>query len=126
MADVGTLHDALLDELKDLYNAEKQLTKALPKMAKNATSPELRRALTGHLKETNGQIRRLEKIFKLGAGKNRLAVYADITNALNAGTVTGLQVRVPSLVIGNETVQFGSLTGIITPRQTTLGARWSF
>jgi ferritin-like metal-binding protein YciE len=65
MADVETLHDALIDELKDLYNAEKQLTKALPKMAKNATSPELRRALSSHLKETNGQVRRLEKIFRL-------------------------------------------------------------
>jgi hypothetical protein len=69
---------------------------------------------------------RLEKIFKLGAGKNRVAVYADITNVLNQSTVTGIQVRVPDLVIGNETVLFDSPTGVIAPRQTTFGARWSF
>ena len=65
MAEVQTLHDALLDELKDLYNAEKQLTKALPKMAKNATNPPLRAALTSHLKETQNQVRRLERVFSL-------------------------------------------------------------
>jgi ferritin-like metal-binding protein YciE len=64
MPDIATLHDAFLDELKDLYNAEKQLTKALPKMAKNATSRALRAALTGHLKETRTQVRRLEQCFR--------------------------------------------------------------
>ena len=65
MAEVGTLHEALIDELKDLYNAEKQLTKALPKMAKNATSAQLRQALTSHLKETQTQVRRLEQAMRL-------------------------------------------------------------
>jgi hypothetical protein len=69
---------------------------------------------------------RLEKIFKLGAGKNRIALYADITNAFNASTITGVQFRVPELAIGNETVDFEGPTGVITPRQATLGARWSF
>ena len=65
MAEVQTLHDALLDELKDLYNAEKQLTRALPKLAKNATHPKLKQALRSHLKETNGQVRRLERALRL-------------------------------------------------------------
>jgi len=65
MAEVGTLHEALVDELKDLYNAEKQLTKALPKMAKNATSAPLRQALISHLKETQTQVRRLEQAMRL-------------------------------------------------------------
>jgi hypothetical protein len=69
---------------------------------------------------------RLEKIFKFGAVKNRIALYADITNALNASTVTGLQYRVPNLVIGTETVNYGAPTGVIEPRQTTFGVRWSF
>jgi hypothetical protein len=69
---------------------------------------------------------RLEKLFKFGAGKNRFAVYADVTNVFNEGTVTGVQVRVPELVIGNETVSFESPTGVIAPRQATFGARWSF
>jgi ferritin-like metal-binding protein YciE len=51
-------------ELKDLYSAEKQLTKALPKMAKAATNDDLQQAFESHLEETEGQIERLEKIFK--------------------------------------------------------------
>jgi ferritin-like metal-binding protein YciE len=61
----NNLRDALVDEIKDLYNAEKQLTKALPKLAKGATSDELRDAFTSHLEETQGQIKRLERVFEL-------------------------------------------------------------
>ncbi len=64
MAEVQTLHQALIDELKDLYNAEKQLTKALPKMAKHASSKPLRQALTSHLRETRTHVRRLEQALK--------------------------------------------------------------
>lgn len=53
------------DELKDIYWAEKALTKALPKMAKNATSPELIQALENHLAETESQVERVEEIFDL-------------------------------------------------------------
>jgi ferritin-like metal-binding protein YciE len=63
MAETGTLHDAFLDELRDAYDAEKQLTKALPKMAKAASSPDLRKAFETHLEETRGQIDRLEQVF---------------------------------------------------------------
>jgi ferritin-like metal-binding protein YciE len=63
MAETGTLHDAFLDELRDAYDAEKQLTKALPKMAKAASSPDLRKAFETHLVETRGQIDRLEQVF---------------------------------------------------------------
>jgi ferritin-like metal-binding protein YciE len=63
MADAGTLHDAFVDELCDAYDAEKQLTKALPKLAKAARSPDLRAAFEAHLEETRGQIVRLEQIF---------------------------------------------------------------
>ena len=69
---------------------------------------------------------RLEKLFKFGVSKNRIALYADITNALNASVVTGLQYRVPNLVIGHETVNYGSPTGVNEPRQSTFGVRWSF
>jgi ferritin-like metal-binding protein YciE len=64
MAESGTLHDAFLDELKDAYDAEKQLTKALPKLAKAATSPELRAAFETHLEETRGHVDRLERVFE--------------------------------------------------------------
>jgi len=63
MAQAGTLHDAFMDELRDAYDAEKQLVKALPKLAKAATSPELRAAFEAHLEETRGQVERLEGVF---------------------------------------------------------------
>src|SRR5258705_10565576 len=65
MTEAGTLHDAFLDELRDAYDAEKQLTKALPKLAKAASSPELRTAFENHLGETRGQIDRLEEVFTI-------------------------------------------------------------
>jgi ferritin-like metal-binding protein YciE len=49
MAETGTLHDAFIDELRDTYDAERQLTKALPKLAKAAASPDLRDAFESHL-----------------------------------------------------------------------------
>ena len=64
MADAGTLHDAFLDELRDAYDAEKQLTKALPKLAKAAASPDLRAAFETHLEETRGHVDRLEQVFE--------------------------------------------------------------
>ena len=57
------LEDLFVHELKDLYSAEKQLLKALPKMAKAATSEELRTAFENHLNETEEQVARLEQIF---------------------------------------------------------------
>jgi ferritin-like metal-binding protein YciE len=59
---VDTLEKLLIDELKDLYSAEHQITKALPKMVKGAGTSELKTALENHLKETEGQVQRLEKI----------------------------------------------------------------
>lgn len=59
----GTLHDAFLDELKDIYNGEKQITKALPRMIKSANNPQLVSALQSHLDETQQQIVRLEQVF---------------------------------------------------------------
>jgi ferritin-like metal-binding protein YciE len=63
MAQPGKLHDAFVEELRDMYSAEKQISKALPKLAKAATSPDLRQAFTTHLQETVGQIQRLEAVF---------------------------------------------------------------
>jgi ferritin-like metal-binding protein YciE len=58
------LHSLFIHELKDLYSAEKQLTKALPKMAKAATNEDLRHAFEQHLEETETQIDRLDEIFE--------------------------------------------------------------
>lgn len=61
----NTLRDSLVDEIKDIYNAEKQLTKALPKLAKAATSDELRTAFENHLEETQNHVVKLERVFEL-------------------------------------------------------------
>jgi ferritin-like metal-binding protein YciE len=61
---LDSLEKLFLEELKDIYNAEKQLIRALPRMAKAAESPGLQQAFTKHLKETEGQIQRLEQVFK--------------------------------------------------------------
>jgi ferritin-like metal-binding protein YciE len=59
-----SLQDLFVNELKDIYNGEKQLVAALPRMAKAAQSPQLRDAITKHLRETQGQVQRLESIFE--------------------------------------------------------------
>jgi ferritin-like metal-binding protein YciE len=63
--EMESLRELYIDELKDLYSAEKQLVKALPKMAKNASNPELKEAFTNHLQETEGHVERLEQIFEM-------------------------------------------------------------
>jgi len=64
MAEAGTLHDAFIDELRDAYDGEKQLTKALSQLAKAASNPKLREAFTTHLEETQGHVQRLEQVFE--------------------------------------------------------------
>ena len=57
------LNDVLLDELRDLYSAENQLVKALPKLARGAINPKLKHLFAAHLEETKGQVERLKKVF---------------------------------------------------------------
>ncbi len=61
---LDSLEDLFLNELKDVYNAEKQIVRALPRLAKAATSPALKQAFTKHLRETEGHVQRLEQIFQ--------------------------------------------------------------
>jgi ferritin-like metal-binding protein YciE len=69
MKKLASLEDLFMEELKDIYHAEKQLTKALPKLAKAATSPELKSAFQEHLQQTMGHVERLESIFELMGAK---------------------------------------------------------
>ncbi len=64
MAKIDSLETLLEEELKDIYSAEKQLVKALPKMAKTATSEDLRNAFEEHLEVTKGHVNRLEEVFQ--------------------------------------------------------------
>jgi ferritin-like metal-binding protein YciE len=68
---LDSLRTLWIEEMKDLYNAENQLLKALPKMAKRATTPELKKAFESHLEETQTHVERLDEIFvKLGKKPN--------------------------------------------------------
>ena len=62
--EIDSLRKLYVEELKDLYSAEKQLVQALPKMAKKASNEQLRRAFEEHLQVTQGQVERLERIFQ--------------------------------------------------------------
>ena len=101
------LNELFLDTLKDIYYAEKQILKALPKMAKAATSDKLRAAFDKHHAETEGQIERLEQVFELlgkpargkkcdaiegilDEGKEIMDEYAK-TSALDAGLLAAAQ-----------------------------------
>lgn len=107
MAADKTLEDLFFDTLKDIYYAEKQIVKALPKMAKAAQSDQLRAGFEQHLEETEGQIDRLEQIFELldkpargktcdailgilEEGKSIMDEFKD-TSALDAGLVSAAQ-----------------------------------
>ena len=59
------LRDVMLEELRDLYSAENQLVKALPKLAKAAQDEELQQSFSEHLEETTGQVERLKEVFSL-------------------------------------------------------------
>jgi ferritin-like metal-binding protein YciE len=78
---LNTLEDLFFHELQDLYDAENQIVKALPKMAKSASSPELKRAFENHAEETKTQIERLTQIFEV-LGKSAKGKKCDAMKGL--------------------------------------------
>ena len=102
-----TLQDLFLETLKDIYYAEKQILRALPKMAREANSPELKKAFETHREETEGQVDRLQQVFELldkpARGKTCDAILGIIeegkevmedfgeSSALDAGLVSAAQ-----------------------------------
>jgi ferritin-like metal-binding protein YciE len=65
MASARTLQELFVSTLQDIYHGEKQILKALPKMAKHATTPELKQAFQHHYEQTEGQVERLQRVFEL-------------------------------------------------------------
>jgi ferritin-like metal-binding protein YciE len=116
MATVATMEDLFLDEIRDLYDAEKQLTKALPKMAKAASSGDLREAFENHLTETQNQVRRLEEIFaqldKRATGKKCAAMKGLITEGDEvAGDTEDTSVRDAGLIAAAQKVEHYEISG---------------
>ena len=85
MPSIGSLTEVLVNEVRDLYDAEKRLTKAIPRMAKKAANRALKTALNDHLKETNGQIRRLEQAFRHLGEKARGKACAGMRGIVEEG-----------------------------------------
>jgi ferritin-like metal-binding protein YciE len=83
-----TLHEMLVDEIKDLYHAEKQLTKALPKMAKAANHDDLREAFETHLDETKEHVARLEEVFEALGEKVKAKPCAGMAGIIEEGRQT--------------------------------------
>jgi len=83
---VGTLEELLADELKDLYSAEKQIIRALPKVIKAVSTPDLQEGLTNHLEETKGQVARLEKIGEMLGKKMTGKTCAGMKGVLEEGS----------------------------------------
>jgi ferritin-like metal-binding protein YciE len=83
---VDTIEKLFVEELKDLYSAENQITKALPKMAKAAKSNELRSAFEHHLKETEGQIQRLDQVFEILGASPKGKTCDGMKGVLEEGT----------------------------------------
>jgi ferritin-like metal-binding protein YciE len=83
---VETLEELFIDELKDLYSAENQIVKSLPKLAKAASNPELQEALESHLEETKGQVERLHQIAEIVGKKLTGKTCAGMKGVLQEGS----------------------------------------
>lgn len=119
---VETMQELLIDELKDLYSAEKQIVRALPKLAKAASSPELRDALLSHLEETKGQVARLEKIGEIVGKKMTGKTCVGMKGVLEEGsevledTDKGF-VRDAALISASQRVEHYEMAGYGSARE---------
>lgn len=120
MSKITTLEEAFIHELSDVYSAEKQLTKALPKLARAATNAKLSEAFTMHLEETQGQIERLDQLveahglklkrIKCLAMEGLVAEGADIIDEIEKGPVRDVMLIVGAQKAEHyEIATYGSL-----------------
>jgi ferritin-like metal-binding protein YciE len=119
MAEKKTVKDLLEDEIKDLYSAEKQLTKAIPKMAKGSNDRSLQAAFEGHLKETEAQVARLEEVAKLlemtPTGKKCVGMEGCIQEGSEALSETGDETILDLALIGaGSRVEHYEMAGYMT------------
>ena len=119
MSVVKTLTDLLEDEIKDLYSAEKQLTKAIPKMANGSNNAGLKAALQAHLKETEGQVVRLEEVAKIlqfkPTGKKCMGMEGVIEEGAEALSAKGDETLLDLGIIGaGSRVEHYEMAGYLT------------
>jgi ferritin-like metal-binding protein YciE len=116
MSKMATMDDLFLDEISDLYDAEKQLTKALPKMAKAASSEQLREAFEEHLTQTEGHVERLDQIFESLAQKSSGKKCAAMAGLIKegdelAGDTEETAVRDAGLITAAQKVEHYEIAG---------------
>lgn len=120
MSGLDSLHVLLQEELKDIYDAEKQLTKALPKMAKKASAVELKRAFEDHLRQTEEHVERMDQVFermempargKKCVGMQNLIKEGDemITEAEDAATRDAVMIAAAQKVEHYEMASYGTV-----------------
>ncbi|QKS00551.1 ferritin-like domain-containing protein [Sphingomonas sp. CL5.1] len=113
--DIETLHDLFLHTLQDIYYAENQITKALPKMIEKATDDQLRAGFEQHLEETRGQIERLEEVFGLLDEKVKAVDCPAIDGIIKeanevAGDIAGKAVLDAALIASAQAVEHYEIT----------------
>jgi ferritin-like metal-binding protein YciE len=118
---VDTVESLFIAELKDLYSAEGQITKALPKLIKAASSNELRSAFEHHLKETEGHVERLEKIFDILGSSPKGKTCEGMKGVLNEGSemlheTSGGSVRDAALISAAQRVEHYEMAAYGTAR----------
>ncbi len=114
-SDIKTMDDLFVHQLQDIYYAEQQITKALPKMISKATNPQLKSGFEQHLRETENQIQRLEQVFKMhgvqAKGVTCPAIDGIIKEANEvAGEVADKEVLDAALVASAQAVEHYEIT----------------
>ena len=113
--DIKTMNDLFAHQLQDIYYAEKQITKALPKMISKATNPQLKAGFETHLKETETQITRLEQVFKMH-GHTPKAVDCPAIDGIikeaneSAGEIADKEVLDAALIASAQAVEHYEIT----------------
>jgi ferritin-like metal-binding protein YciE len=118
---VDTLDNLLVQELKDLYSAENQITRALPKLIKASSSEDLRSAFENHLKETEGHVKRLEEIFQILGSSPRGKTCNGMKGVLEEGAevleeIEEGNVRDAALISAAQRVEHYEMAGYGTVR----------
>ncbi len=113
--DIETLNDLFVHQLQDIYYAENQITKALPKMIDKATAPELKQGFEKHLRETEGQIARLERVFEMHGEKPKAVTCPAIDGIIKeanevAGDIADKTVLDAALIASAQAVEHYEIT----------------
>src|SRR6478672_2730815 len=109
MSSMESLEDLMQDELKDIYDAEKQLTKALPKLAQKASNEQLREAIEQHLQETEGHVERLKQVFEILGVPAKSKRCEGMKHLIDDGTRDAVMIAGAQKVEHYEIASYGTL-----------------